>query len=96
MAGEADWYGTERREPAPEARRRGAAERACSDVRERGGGPGNNAFGRPDHAAEKVRGGSWRTRLDAVPVKARRTGRPPRAKGIYHVGLTDYPDPTYP
>ena len=37
-----------------------------------------------------------RTGLDAVPVKVPRTGRPPRAKGIYHVGLTDYPDPTYP
>jgi len=36
------------------------------------------------------------TGLDAVPVKVRRTGRPPRAKGIYHVGCTDYPDPTYP
>jgi hypothetical protein len=36
------------------------------------------------------------TDLDAVPVKVRRTGRPPRAKGIYHVGCTDYPDPTYP
>ncbi len=35
----------------------------------------------------------------AVPVKVRTvvTDRLlPRAKGIYHVGYTDYPDPTYP
>jgi hypothetical protein len=47
-------------------------------------------------APDKMRGGSRRSRLTAVPVKVRRTGRPPRAKGIYHVGCTDYPDPTYP
>ena len=44
----------------------------------------------------KFEAGSRRSRLDAVPVKVRRTGHPPRAKGIYHVGWTDYPDPTYP
>jgi hypothetical protein len=45
------------------------------------------------------RSGSRRSRFVAVPVK----GRPaeadrllPRYKGIYHVGCTDYPNPTYP
>ena len=46
----------------------------------------------------KCRGGSRRSRFDAVPVKvsARERTLLPRVKGIYHVGCTDYPDPTYP
>ena len=47
----------------------------------------------------RIRSGSRRSRFVAVPVK----GRPaetdrllPRYKGIYHVGCTDYPNPTYP
>jgi len=40
---------------------------------------------------------SEENRSDAVPVNCppKRTLLP-RYKGIYHVGCTDYPDPTYP
>ena len=44
----------------------------------------------------KRRSGSRRSRSVAVPVTIRRSGCSPRVKGIYHVGCTDYPDPTYP
>jgi len=45
----------------------------------------------------KVRSGSRRSRSDAVPVKIPpKRMLLPRVKGIYHVGCTDYPDPTYP
>jgi hypothetical protein len=47
----------------------------------------------------KDRSGSRRSRFVAVPVKGRsaETDRLlPRYKGIYHVGCTDYPNPTYP
>ena len=54
---------------------------------------------RPPEPAGESRSGSRRSRFVAVPVK----GRPaeadrllPRYKGIYHVGCTDYPNPTYP
>jgi len=47
-------------------------------------------------SAGKRRSGSRRSRSVAVPVTTRRSGCSPRVKGIYHVGCTDYPDPTYP
>ena len=43
--------------------------------------------------------GSRRSRFVAVPVKGRSAEADrllPRYKGIYHVGCTDYPNPTYP
>jgi len=56
------------------------------------------AAGAPKYQ-RRIRSGSRRSRFVAVPVK----GRPvetdrllPRYKGIYHVGCTDYPNPTYP
>jgi hypothetical protein len=59
--------------------------------------PGGPA--RPRENRRRIRSGSRRSRFVAVPVK----GRPaeadrllPRYKGIYHVGCTDYPNPTYP
>ena len=51
---------------------------------------------REEWAGKGSRRSSEENRLDAVPVKVRSPGHPPRAKGIYHVGCTDYPDPTYP
>lgn len=49
-------------------------------------------------AAGKDGAGSRGNRLRCCPGEyARRNGRfCHRAKGIYHVGFTDYPDPTYP
>jgi hypothetical protein len=52
--------------------------------------------GRAHRGPGKVRSGSRRSRSVAVPVTTRRNGCSPRVKGIYHVGCTDYPDPTYP
>jgi hypothetical protein len=54
---------------------------------------------RPHQDRRRIRSGSRRSRFVAVPV----IGDPsetdrllPRYKGIYHVGCTDYPNPTYP
>jgi hypothetical protein len=53
---------------------------------------------RPDRfRAKSSERPSEENRSDAVPVNCppKRTLLP-RYKGIYHVGCTDYPDPTYP
>jgi len=50
-------------------------------------------------APDIERSGSRGNRSGAVPVKTNPPKRErflPRIKGIYHVGCTDYPDPTYP
>ena len=50
-------------------------------------------------AGHKERSGSQGNRSGAVPVNSHPPKRErflPRIKGIYHVGCTDYPDPTYP
>ena len=91
------WHGSERRRKAAEAKAPAStgasALEACVSDRAQ---PATQALAVRQGREKSSRPAPEGAGLDAVPVKARRTGRPPRAKGIYHVGCTDYPDPTYP
>ena len=79
----------------------GRGERAVARVREALPPP---TGGRPRGPGRGLIGPGQRPRrLPKEPPRCcpgegsrRNGGRLPRAKGIYHVGCTDYPDPTYP